>query len=444
MRYQDKLHAGNFTTAKPAFELLADLIMRLITASTWFLKTAIHSKTKDADVGRGAAQLAQAIEMARKIMFKAPWMTASSNPMEERAAAELQLKHQLSAALDQGFILHNTDQPEFRLINQHNQFGLINPDNRYYLANIKTPGTYIIRGRLGTSADLQIQLAPEFTGNPNPEPVSFLSLPELCHKNGEFMITISDTDPGDGNWLNNTNGESKAANILIRESFMDWENEVGGTWYIERVDNRGEPSPLPTPALVEKQYRMASKYLVQSVVAWIAVVKKLLGKSQTGAMSKPDETKLRGQYSSFGVFPMRADQAVIITLKKACARYQAIQVGDLWFNSLDYCHRQTSLTMAQARPSSDGRYRIVLSRKDPGVANWLDPAGASTAFVFARWQGLDDDYKLSCSDTPCVEVVDFDSLREHLPPDEPHFCTQERTDQLAARQAAGLKTPRGF
>ncbi|MDH5447172.1 MAG: hypothetical protein OEY52_16605 [Gammaproteobacteria bacterium] len=405
---------------------------------------SINNAALDDDGFRGAVQLTQAIEKARQIMFKAPWVTKSSNPVKERAAAERQLKHQLSAALDQGFILHNPMQPEFRLINQHNQFGLVNPDNRYYMANISTPGTYIIRGRLGTSADVQIQLAPEFTDDPNPIPVSVLSKPELKrNKNGEFEITISDTDPG-GNWLNNTNDKSKAANVLIRESFMDWENEVGGTWYIERVDKRGEPSPLPTRAEVDRQYRIAADYLVDTANAWVELVSFLLGKLPTCAMTPPDDTKLPGQYSSSGVFPMNPDQAVIITLKKACARYQAIQVGDLWFNSLDYCHRQTSLTMEQARPSSDGRYRIVLSSRDPGVANWLDPAGASTAFVFARWQGLEDGYEFTCSDIPHVEVVNFDSLREHLPADEPEFTDQDRADQLAARQAAGLKVPRGF
>lgn len=405
---------------------------------------SMNSAIEDDDGYRGAAQLARAIEKARQIMFNAPWVTTSLNPDEERAAAQRQLKHQLSAALDQGFILHNPMQPEFRLINQHNQFGLINPDNRYHIANIQTPGTYIIRGRRGTSADLQIQLAPAFTNNPNPIPISALSLAELCiDDNGEFEITISDKDPG-GNWLNNTNGVSVAANVLIRESFMDWENEVGGSWYIERVDTHGEPSPLPSHDVVDDQYQIASNYLVDSANAWVNLVSFLLGQLPIRAMSPPDKTKLPGQFSSSGVFPLRADQAVIITLNKAPARYQSIQVGDLWFSSLDYCHRQTSLTLAQARLSSDGRYRFVLSRRDPGVANWLDPAGASTAFVFARWQGLKDGHRLSCADTPCVKVVTFDSLREHLPPDEPEFTAQDRVEQLAARQAAGLRSPRGF
>ena len=152
------------------------------------------------DLSSGASQLAKAIKEARQILFDAPWVARSPDPEQERAAAERQLKHQLSAALDQGFILHDVCQPELRLLNQHNQFGLVNPDNRYHIANITTPGTYTLRGRRGTSADLQIQVGagdPGFTDETNLDPVSLLSLDDLeVEDDGTFEITISDTDPG--------------------------------------------------------------------------------------------------------------------------------------------------------------------------------------------------------------------------------------------------------
>ena len=229
---------------------------------------------------------------------------------------------------------------------------------------------------------------PGFTDETNLEPVSLLSLDDLVvEDDGTFEITISDTDPG-GNWLSNTNGDLTAKNLLIRESFMDWNTEVGTTWYLERRDTRGMPSPLPDRDLVNYQYERASQYLVASAAAWVNLVAYLRGEIPPGILTPPGETKLPGQYTSAGIFRIRPDRAVIITLTEAPARYQAIQVGDLWFSGLDFCHRQTSLTLSQARQSSDGLYRLVLNARDPGVANWLDPAGASTAFVYVRWQGL--------------------------------------------------------
>ncbi len=395
----------------------------------------------------GSSQLATAIDEARKIMFNAPWVARSPDPEQERAAAERQLKHQLSAALDQGFIMHDVYQPELRLLNQHNQFGLVNPDNRYHIANITTPGTYTLTGRRGNSADLQIQVGagdPGFSDETNLEPVSLLSRDELqTEEDGSFKITISDTDPG-GNWLNNKSGDLTAKNILIRESFMDWNTEVGTSWYLERTDMRGEPSPIPDRDLVTYQYERAAQYLVASAAAWVKLVSFLRIKNPPGILRAPISTRLPGQYTSAGTFRMRPDRAVIITMPKAAARYQSVQVGDLWFNGLDFCHRQTSLTLAQAKPSSDGLYRMILSMEDPGVANWLDPAGASTAFVYVRWQGLENECGLAESEFPKARVVGFDNLRRYLPDDEPEFSPEERKEQLAARQASGLRSPRAF
>ena len=55
------------------------------------------------------------------------------------------------------------------------------------------------------------------------------------------------------------------------------------------------------------------------------------------------------------------------------APYQGIQLGSMWYISLDYINHQTSLTADQARHDPDGKLRFVISERDPGVANWLEP-----------------------------------------------------------------------
>lgn len=383
-------------------------------------------------------------------MLAAPWLSDDDLP-RERAAIESQLKHQLSAALDQGFILHDPLHPEFRVLDQHNQFGLVNPDNRYLIASICTPGTYVIRGRRGNSADLQIQVGggtPGFDDEVNITPISQLSRQDLVvDDDGNFEIVISRTPRGD-NWLSNTKDGVSATSILIRESFMDWDNEVGSTWFIERVDTRGVRSPVRDQALVDQQYARAAAYLTASTTAWVDFVGEIVDKLPLGIMTPPSqgEDALPGQWNSSGLFDIGADKAVIIRLAKSPARYQSIQVGDLWFSSFDYARRQTSLTRAQARlgSSDDDDYYVVISHEDPGVANWLDPSGASRTFVFARWQGLEPGYTFAPCDFPKATVVDFDALRDHLPPDEPHFSACDRAAQLAARKAASLMNPRRF
>ncbi|MEM7489577.1 MAG: hypothetical protein AAF390_10695 [Pseudomonadota bacterium] len=408
----------------------------------------------------GSQRFALAIEEAKHTMSLAPWLQYSSKPEREQAAAERQLKHQIAAALDQGFILHDPRFPEFCRLDKHNQFGLVNPDNLYFLASIETPGTYMIHGKRGTSADLQIQVGagePGFDEDlTSPIPVSELDLGTLSVKrNGEFTILISDTEPCDlktgENWLCNTictqEGKLCANSILIRESLMDWDTETGSTWRIERIDTLGKPNPLPTPELVNLQYERAANYLTGSTKGWIKFVEQLRVNLPANHISPPRETGqgLPGQFNSAGHFQMTEDTAIIITVDESDARYQGIQLGDLWFNALDFRRRQTSLTTKQAYQSEDGKYRFVISAKDPGFENWLDPAGASTAFVFMRWQGvpLGPDGKPIKPKAPERQILTFDQLGEELQC-EPDFTPEQRKAQLAARHMSALKIPRGF
>lgn len=404
----------------------------------------------------GSQRFAHAIEQAKHTMSLAPWLQYSSNPALEQAAAERQLKHQIAAALDQGFVLHDPSFPEFRRLDKHNQFGLVNPDNLYFLASIETPGTYVIQGKRGTSADLQVQVGagePGFDEDlTSPIPVSELDLSALSVKrNGEFSIIISDTEPCDlkvgENWLSNTKGKLCANSVLIRESLMDWDTETGGTWRIERIDTVGKPSPLPSPGLVNLQYERAADYLTGSTKGWIKFVDQLRANLPTNRMSPPRETGqgLPGQFNSAGHFQMNNETAVIITVEDSDARYQGIQLGDLWFNALDFRRRQTSLTTKQAYRSEDGKYRFVISVKDPGFENWLDPAGASTAFVFMRWQGILQycEEKPNTPKAPDTQIWPFHCLRDALK-GEPNFSPEQRKEKLAARHLSALKVPRGF
>ncbi|MEM1044603.1 MAG: hypothetical protein AAGL24_00575 [Pseudomonadota bacterium] len=420
------------------------------------MKNAPIDRSQDRSTLVGSQRFALAIEQAKHTMSLAPWLQYSSNPELEQAAAERQLKHQVAAALDQGFVLHDPRFPEFCRLDKHNQFGLVNPDNLYFLASIETPGTYVIYGKRGTSADLQIQVGagePGFSEDlTSPIPVSEMDLGDLSVKrNGEFTILISETEPCDlktgENWLCNTKGKLCANSILIRESLMDWDTETGGTWRIENIDTVGKPYPLPTPELVNLQYERAANYLTGSTKGWNKFVEQLRVNLPANHMSAPRETGqgLPGQYNSAGHFQMNNDTAIIITVEESDARYQGIQLGDLWFNALDFRRRQTSLTTKQAYQSEDGKYRFVISAKDPGFENWLDPAGASTAFVFMRWQGISQcpEGKPNTPRAPETQVLPFHCLSEELK-GEPDFSPEQRKEQLAARHVSALKIPRGF
>lgn len=137
---------------------------------------------------------------------------------------------------------------------------------------------------------------------------------------------------------------------------------------------------------------------------------------------------------------MGPDDAIMITVSKSKAKYQSIQIGDFWFNALDFCQRQTSLTAAQAQLNDNDEYRFVISPKDPGVTNWLDTCGTQNVFVFMRWQGLPEGEEPSAIH---AKKATLSELRECLS-DEPFFGPKKRKAQLAARKQSALTKPRGF
>jgi hypothetical protein len=139
-----------------------------------------------------------------------------------------------------------------------------------------------------------------------------------------------------------------------------------------------------------------------------------------------------------GHYDLADDDVMIVDVPaapKEVAPYQGIQLGTMWYISLDYVHHQTSLTADQARIDPDGRMRFVISERDPGVANWLERTGHDRGYVQLRWQRLSRD--LGPQDGPTVEVVPFDQLPERLAfYDSARVTPEEWRARIAARQAA--------
>ena len=47
----------------------------------------------------------------------------------------------------------------------------------------------------------------------------------------------------------------------------------------------------------------------------------------------------------------------------------------VFFNSMDYLYRPVSYTPSRTAVDADGRIRLVMAHRDPGVHNWLDTQG---------------------------------------------------------------------
>jgi hypothetical protein len=228
--------------------------------------------------------------------------------------------------------------------------------------------------------------------------------------------------------------------LVVREVYSDWASERRGTLRIQRADKIGAAPEPPDATLLARRYSVAGKLLLSRLRTFLAFPEWFYLQEPVNTMTPPRQTPggLATQFSSAGHFDLDPDQAMIVTVpaaSKDVAPYQGIQLGSMWYISLDYINHQTSLTADQARADADGMLRFVLSEQDPGVVNWLELTGRTRGYVQIRWQRLTRD--LTAADGPAVEVVPFADLADRLPHYEQSRITPaEYRVRIAARQAA--------
>jgi hypothetical protein len=130
------------------------------------------------------------------------------------------------------------------------------------------------------------------------------------------------------------------------------------------------------------------------------------------------------------LWSLAPDEALILECEVPRAPYWGVQLGDIHWQVLDYTYHQTSLNGHQAHLDRDGRFRAVVSHKDPGVANWLDPIGNEKGILIFRF------YRAEQAVTPSIQTVRLSELRDHLPEGTPSMSPAQRSKSLKARSHA--------
>ncbi len=322
----------------------------------------------------------------------------------------------------------------------YTKLGLDNPDTLYFHAYLRDDAEYVVTGRRGTTTDLSFQvLAGDYSPVEVPDSLSAFDDREIeIAGDGTFELRFGPAraDPGQGYV---TLGPGSAM-LLVREVYSDWDTERRGTISIYRADRRGSAPPAADTGAAAKRYGVAGKILLSRLRTFLAFPEWFYLKLPANTMTPPRPTPggLATQFSSAGHYDLGDDQAMIVTVPaagRAVAPYQGIQLGTMWYVSLDYINHQTSLTADQARTDPDGKMRFVISERDPGVVNWLERTGHRRGYVQIRWPRLLRD--LGPEDGPQVEVVPVAGLARALPYHEQARVTPaEFARRIAARQAA--------
>ena len=301
------------------------------------------------------------------------------------------------------------------------KMGLDNPDTMYFGTRVQAGYEYVVTGTRGTTTDVSFQLlGGEYTDDNVPDSETAFDDRQLdIDADGEFEWRFTPK----------TN-----AQLVIREVYNDWSARRGKV-AIARIDTAGTAPPALTRDLVDKRFAVAGKQLVQRVKTWLQFPQWFYMNIPVNTMVAPRLTPggLATQYSSAGHFELNPDQALVITLPVTDAPYLGFQLGSLWYISLDYINHQTSLNGTQAQADPDGKIRIVVADRNPGVTNWVETLGHRKGFLQFRWQRVSRE--LTEADGPTVELVGVDDVAARLPFYESNRITaDEWRARIALRQ----------
>jgi hypothetical protein len=376
---------------------------------------------------------AEAIAQAEKVIAGAPHVQTEQDLLEgyEYLAGSIRASLQMAWAYERDF-------PYFaQSTGPYTKMGLDNPDTLYFHAYIRDDAEYIVSGQRGTTADLSFQV---LNGDYSP-----VDVPDSLTAFDDRTVEIADdgtfelrfgpakADPGP-NYFTVGSG---SAMLVVREVYSDWATERRGMIRIQRADRIGAAPPALARDALTKRYGVAGKILLSRLRTFLAFPEWFYLKLPVNTMTEPRSTPggLTTQFSSAGHYDLDDHQAMIVTVPASDAPYQGIQLGSMWYLSLDYINHQTSLTADQARIDPDGKLRFVISERNPGVVNWLERTGHRRGYVQIRWQRLSRELKPD--DGPEVEVVDLDELVARLPfYEQARVTPEDYAKRIAARQAA--------
>lgn len=305
-----------------------------------------------------------------------------------------------------------------------------NPDNCYRLAGVEHGTRYRIAGRIRDAkpANISFTLTANYGTSQTIQTLEDHEL-ELAD-DGSFELWIDDGSGDAG--PNRLVTRPGVKFLFVRDSIMDWATETPLELSIERLgDAKAAPVTVDEMATRGVEHALGDLYLYfwfQNVWSGLAPNSITPPQSFGGAGGG-----LVTQGISNGSYRLGPDDAAILEYDPAGAGYAAVQLTEWLYRSRDYHRIQSSLTAAQSAIDRDGRIRVVIARRDPGVWNWLDTGGHEHVFSILRWQRMRADGPAIAS---TLHLTRIDRLKSELPADTRWVDADARAAQLAARIAA--------
>ena len=317
-----------------------------------------------------------------------------------------------------------------------------NPDDIYLYSPIRGDLTYRISGNIGTVKLVTftarhglVGLIDDLSEMRNAVHLDQRDLGIAPDGNFEVIFSAQPKPEGhQGNWVE---FHPDVDIFLVRYRSYDWENEVDPRISIECLDKVPPKARLDPGQIMARIKQMAGfpgRY-AKTFMEMQNDIKASVGVNRFDPVSY--QGSLTRQIYLPAVFEFDADEALILeTDLPELREYWNFQLNDPYFNAIEFVYRLSHTNGHFAHIASDGRFYAVICLDDPGVPNWLDPAGFTEGTIYGRW------YDCDSHPTPTIKRVKLADIRKHLPADTPNVSADERARELQARVRAAQRRRR--
>jgi hypothetical protein len=293
-----------------------------------------------------------------------------------------------------------------------------NPDAVYYGAVTDPAGSYRIRGNIQSASytSFTVETGAQ-DGHLSKGLVAALNDTEFdVAADGSFEI-IASPEPQPRNWLKL---EPEAGSITTRHYF-EWERNAAADptfhvpLWIEPIVDPGPAPPMDDAAIAAGIGRVIN-FVRGATIDFPDLPPEVMPEWVSREVNRfsggdPERTNAEIGYSAKDIdyrqtiYELESDQALVMRGRFPRCRFANVVLWNHRLQTPPYRYRRVSLNRRQVRYEPDGSFTIVMAHRDPGVPNWIDPAGVRTGMIF--WRFLLPEEEVPPIET---EIVDVDSL----------------------------------
>ncbi|MEO6168973.1 MAG: DUF1214 domain-containing protein [Chitinophagales bacterium] len=294
------------------------------------------------------------------------------------------------AALEAYVEYGDVEFPELRrMVHETVKLGADNPDNYYQNAQISGVHEYRISGKRNTINYVGFFTQNGVYGEPGGmSPCGVLENSDLqMEADGSFEIILSKTKKG-RNWLKM---EDRTSLLIVRQTFLDRENEVIASLHIENLNGKKFPNEV-TPEKIDRGLQTAALFIAGAPILfsrWANGFRK--HPNQLPRFSAEISNAAGGDanivyYHSY--WNLKQDEALVIQFTPPDCETWNFQLNNYWMESLDYRYFPVCVNKHSAVAESDGSIRIIVSKTNPGFSNWIDTCNHMEGTMCLRWYRL--------------------------------------------------------